>query len=107
VAETGHAPEFGELPAEGFLDFDPEPVLRRVRCPTLAIFGERDRLVPVDESIAVFRRAFSGRRLRVNVFAGADHRIQQQPSRFADGYLELLSDWISERERDQGRSAEL
>jgi pimeloyl-ACP methyl ester carboxylesterase len=94
---TGLAPRLGDLPAHGFLDFQPEPVLESVNCPTLAIFGERDRLVPVDQSVAVFQRAFSGNNLTVRVFAGADHRIQVEGGRFADGYLDLLADWIGER----------
>ena len=31
----------------GIADYDPVPVLERLRCPILAIFGEDDVLVPV------------------------------------------------------------
>ena len=39
------------------IDFDPEPVYARVRCPVLLFYGETDEAVPPDESIAVWRRA--------------------------------------------------
>jgi pimeloyl-ACP methyl ester carboxylesterase len=39
------------------MDFDPEPVLAHVRCPVLLVYGETDEWTPIDESIAVWRRA--------------------------------------------------
>lgn len=32
------------------LDYDPLPALERVRCPILALFGERDTIVPVQKA---------------------------------------------------------
>ena len=42
-----------------FLQFDPEPSLRRVRCPTFAFFGELDLQVPPSQSLKPMRKALS------------------------------------------------
>jgi pimeloyl-ACP methyl ester carboxylesterase len=39
------------------MDFDPEPILRHIRCPVLLFYGEDDEWQPVEESITVWRRA--------------------------------------------------
>jgi pimeloyl-ACP methyl ester carboxylesterase len=36
--------------------YDPAPVLRRTKIPTLALFGEKDRYVPPTENLDRFRR---------------------------------------------------
>ncbi|MDP9352282.1 MAG: alpha/beta fold hydrolase [Chloroflexota bacterium] len=80
-------------------DYDPEPVLERVNCPVLAIFGERDVAVPVTKSIEVYNRALTrggNHDFTVKVFRGADHGIKVD-GEFALGYLELMSEWILER----------
>ena len=90
---------------EGKVDFDPEPVLERVAQPLLAIFGERDQLVPVARSVEVYERALTGagnRDFTIRVFPGANHGIgltdrQTEPEHFAPGYLDLMAGWILER----------
>ena len=81
--------------------YDPATTLERITCPTLALFGQRDVLVPVDESISIFEAAFerSGNSdLTIIVFPGADHRIRLgNPLEFAPGYLEAMSSWIRQR----------
>jgi pimeloyl-ACP methyl ester carboxylesterase len=60
----------------GMLDFDP-PVLRRVRCPVLALFGGADSVVPALTNIEAYARhlppdpAAHG----IAVFPGADHGL--------------------------------
>lgn len=49
-----------ELPPPGAwddMDFDPEPIFSRVRCPTLLFYGEDDEWTPADASIEAWRRA--------------------------------------------------
>ncbi|MEU1746688.1 alpha/beta hydrolase [Micromonospora arida] len=50
-----------ELPTETGtwtdMDFDPEPVFARANCPVLLFYGATDAWVPVDASIAAWRRA--------------------------------------------------
>jgi dipeptidyl aminopeptidase/acylaminoacyl peptidase len=102
---------FGEVDAGmwGFLmrnlarPYDPAASLERIRCPVLAIFGERDPLVPVAESVRIFEEALarSGNDdVTIQVFPGADHRIRAgDPNGFADGYLETMATWLRERVR--------
>ncbi|MFJ2648359.1 alpha/beta hydrolase family protein [Streptomyces sp. NPDC087420] len=85
-------------------DHDPVRDAVRLRCPHLAIFGGADPLVPVADSVRLFgatachtdrhRRAT----LTVEVFPGADHRIQSHGgTHFAPGYLSGLTRWIKDR----------
>ena len=76
-------------------DYDPRPALERIKVPVLALFGADDRLVPVEESVAVYREAVASELLRVAVFPGADHRIQVcDVPRLSDGYLETLTGFV-------------
>jgi fermentation-respiration switch protein FrsA (DUF1100 family) len=40
-----------------FLTYDPRPTLMKVRCPVLAIIGEKDLQVPAEENLAAIRLA--------------------------------------------------
>jgi uncharacterized protein len=76
-------------------DYDPRPPLKRIQVPVLALFGADDALVPVEESVAVYREIVRPQLLTVIVFAGADHRLQARDSpRFISGYLETLSSFV-------------
>ena len=78
------------------IDFDPRPALERVRVPLLALFGQDDAVVPVNESVKVFREAVREELLTVEVFPGANHRVQAgDPPRLADGYLEALAGFVT------------
>jgi pimeloyl-ACP methyl ester carboxylesterase len=77
------------------LDFDPEPVFARVEVPTLLIYGDRDEWIPVDESIAAWRRA-RGDAVDVVIIPGAGH----EPT--VDGvlspvYERTVLDWLARR----------
>jgi pimeloyl-ACP methyl ester carboxylesterase len=90
-----------------FLGYDPAPVLAQIGCPLLAVFGARDRLVPVEESIAIFEHAaaVSGNRdVTIRVFPDGDHRIQEGPN-FVNGYLDLLATWAVARATNCSRRA--
>jgi len=69
------------------LDFDPAAAWRNVSCPTLALFGEKDRHVPVHASVEALTMAFEGKSglLQVKVFPGAGH-----PLRLVKGEKEML-----------------
>lgn len=100
---------FGEITAEYWTFFvrnlqhpyDPVTALAHIRCPLLAVFGERDALVPVAESVRIFRAALAtagNPDVTIRVFPGADHRIRVgDPPAFASGYLDLLRDWLRPR----------
>jgi hypothetical protein len=81
--------------------YDPIPPLEKISCPTLAIFGERDPLVPVEFSAETFERSRASdpnRDITVRVFPEADHRIKVGEAReFAPGYLDAMTSWIWSR----------
>jgi uncharacterized protein len=78
------------------IDYDPRAALERIRVPVLALFGGDDRIVPVDDSVEIYRATVRPDLLTVAVFAGADHRVQVGDSpRMADGYLETLSSFVA------------
>lgn len=85
-------------------DHDPIPDIDGMRCPTLALFGSEDRLVPVAESIALISKAVcrpgraSKATLTVGLFPGADHRARMpNGAGFAPGYLQTVGEWIAGR----------
>ncbi|MEX2290818.1 MAG: hypothetical protein WD794_10890 [Mycobacteriales bacterium] len=43
------------------MDFDPVPVFERVKCPVLAVWGDADPWIPVDDSEAALRHALGDR----------------------------------------------
>jgi pimeloyl-ACP methyl ester carboxylesterase len=63
-----------------FLAYDPVPTLEKVRCPTLALFGERDLQVPSasNEPLAqaALARAGLGERASIRVVPGVNHLFQ-------------------------------
>ena len=70
----------GELPPRGALEllfFDPASMWSRVRVPVLVMWGEEDRVVPVEKSRAIIRdlqtRAGNEKRLTIKLFPGVDH----------------------------------
>ena len=78
-----------------WVDYDPHADLVRLTTPALAIFGDKDALVPVAASVAGFEQtAYSAARSQqVVVFPSSNHRIQTPTGAFAAGYLDLLSAW--------------
>jgi uncharacterized protein len=77
------------------VDYDPRPALERIRVPVLALFGEEDSIIPVDESVRVYGEAVRADLLTLVTFAAADHRIQVgDPPRLAETYLETLADFV-------------
>ncbi len=64
----------------GIQDFDPVPVLERVRCPLLGIWGARDLLVSAHHSLATFAAALArggNPNVRLEVFPEADHGLRR------------------------------
>jgi hypothetical protein len=77
------------------IDYDPRLALSRINVPVLTLFGRDDAIVPVDESVAVYRQAVRPELFTVAVLPGGDHRLQSgRPPRPVDGYLETLSSFI-------------
>jgi len=80
--------------------YDPVPALRALRVPALFLFGDEDRLVPVDTSVAVIRKAQEDggqKDFTIRVFPHADHGMYLTTSGGLDQeYLETMHRWLGE-----------
>lgn len=115
-----------EIPAEGlpaeafeallspwfrrFLALDPRSYLEQVKCPVLAIVGEKDLQVPPAENLQGIERALehgANRRATVRQLAGVNHNLQTARTgklseyflieeTVAPSVLELLSSWMKD-----------
>lgn len=86
-------------------EFDPVPVLQRLRAPLLAIWGSHDVHMPVRKCATVFAAALerSGNdNFRLQVFPHADHRLREAAGNgpaetgreIVAGYLTSMTDWL-------------
>lgn len=94
-----------------FLTYDPKPALTKVKCPVLAVNGERDLQVPYKENLAAIESALkAGRNKNVTIvmLPELNHLFQKaatgSPSEYArieetmnPLALKTISDWIIER----------
>jgi uncharacterized protein len=81
--------------------YDPALTFRRVKCPVLIIYGERDS---PSEGIARIEQALreaGNRNYTIRVFAKADHSLEVREEHgkmvWAEGFLELLTNWTLQR----------
>ncbi|MHB1558348.1 MAG: alpha/beta hydrolase family protein [Isosphaeraceae bacterium] len=92
-----------------FVTYDPRPTLKKVRCPVLAINGEKDLQVPAKENLDEIRKALESggnRDVKVIAFPGVNHLFQPcktgSPGEYgtiettiAPEVLKAMADWIS------------
>ena len=80
-------------------DFDPAPVFARVRVPVLLFYGEEDEWLPVDASIATWRRARPEGDITVVRLPGTAHHPTLGSGRDAASvsplYTSHLVEWLS------------
>lgn len=93
-----------------FLTYDPAPTLMKVKCPVLAINGEKDLQVPPDENLRAIDEALKAggnKDYTVKELPGLNHLFQTaktgSPSEYAKieetispAALEIIGNWISE-----------
>ncbi|MFI7218899.1 alpha/beta hydrolase family protein [Micromonospora maritima] len=83
------------------MDFDPAPVLARLTCPVLLCYGETDAWTPIEESLAVWRRAARNAELTVARLAGCDHAPTlgggEDLGSVSPQYEAVLLDWLDGR----------
>lgn len=90
------------------MDFDPEPVFARVRCPVLIADGEDEECSPAPASKAAWRRAAeaSGAELTVVDLPGCGHfpaaegdgtSLDVPISAFSMAYTQALEEWFAAR----------
>ncbi len=79
-------------------DYDPRPALEAVRCPVLAIWGERDLFVPIERSLAIFRQS-SHRARRTSdkflVVPNVGHGLRGDGAGIAPAVIEETVQWLS------------
>ncbi|MDQ2738960.1 MAG: alpha/beta hydrolase [Actinomycetota bacterium] len=94
-------------PAWDDIDFDPAPIYRQVRCPTLLMYGDDEEYVPAAESTRVWRTAAEGRVAPTVVMlpdCGHFPARQGDPEDIAHlsaDYTQALIDWFSARSTDE------
>jgi hypothetical protein len=85
------------------LDRDPIPPLKRLRCPLLALFGERDTCVVPAENVPPLRESLEAAKhtdFRIEIVPDATHTFTTAGSggkELSAAMLARLSDWIVER----------
>jgi pimeloyl-ACP methyl ester carboxylesterase len=93
-----------------FYNYDPAPALAALRCPVLALFGEKDSGVPVEKNRGRWLAALTRgghRKHDLIVVPAANHLMFEAKSgslfeipgldRFAPGYRRILLDWLRDR----------
>ncbi|MEH0934087.1 alpha/beta hydrolase family protein [Micromonospora psammae] len=93
-----------QLPAQpgtwADMDFDPEPVFAQTSCPVLLFYGATDAWVPVDASIAAWRRATAETPTRLSIcrLDGCDHlptlNEGEDPASISGQYSATLLSWL-------------
>lgn len=68
------------------MDYNPDPVIAQVRCPTLLFYGESDEWTPAEDSIAVWRGAAATGDLTIRRLAACTH----MPTRGGVAHLEVV-----------------
>ena len=98
-----------------FLTYDPKPALIKVQCPVLAINGEKDLQVPVDQNLKAIDAALTAGKnkdFQVVNMPGLNHLFQTSktgaPSEYmqiqetiSPAALDLMSDWILKHTKRQ------
>ncbi len=93
-----------------FIEYDPRRVWKEVKCPVLAINGDRDLQVAADENLAAISDSLAqgkNKLLTVKKVAGVNHLMQNcktgLPSEYAtieetisDSVLKIVHDWLNE-----------
>jgi pimeloyl-ACP methyl ester carboxylesterase len=93
----------------------PRPLLAHIRCPVLAIFGERDTVIDAKESARTYTEVLAqagNTDVTIRLFPAADHVLflsrtggmkelshsfAQPHTSFAPGYLDTISEWVGQR----------
>ncbi len=83
-----------------FLNYDPRPVLAKVKCPVLAINGEKDLQVPPKENLEAIDKAFKGggnKDVTIKEFPGLNHLFQPCKSGLPSEYGKIETTFAPKR----------
>jgi pimeloyl-ACP methyl ester carboxylesterase len=82
------------MPYSADIDFDPLPVIERMRAPMLALLGADDPIVPAGKTAARLG-LLNKANLTVRVIAGAGHSMTPPNSQQPVGeYWDAMSEWL-------------
>lgn len=108
----------GDLPPRGALEllfFDVSTAWPKVKVPVLAVWGDRDTVVPFGKSKSLIEEYLSragNRDVTLRVLPGVDHsnlKVRSDPEwdfpRSSSEYNEIIIDWVRERSAIGGRSS--
>jgi len=98
-----------------FLTYDPKPTLSKVKCPVLAINGEKDLQVSPKENLIAIEEVLKtggNQNYTIKELPGLNHLFQTAQTGVPSEYakieetispvaLEIISDWILEQTRDK------
>jgi uncharacterized protein len=98
-----------------FLTFDPRPTLAKVRCPVLALNGDKDLQVPPKENLAEIRKALQqagNKQVTIKELPGLNHLFQTCRTgtvaeyalieeTIAPAALKVIGDWVVEQVRSR------
>ena len=79
------------------MDFDPVPVFRQVRVPTLLFYGTDDAWSPVVASVEAWRQA-RGDQVDIVLIEGGSHEITMPDGSLAPAYSQALLGWLRSHE---------
>ena len=92
-----------------FLSYDPAPTLEEVKCPVLALFGEKDMTVDPEQNAKAMKNAFSkghNKEVKIKILPGLNYLFQKADTGLGREYaaipetmspvaLETIGSWIS------------
>jgi pimeloyl-ACP methyl ester carboxylesterase len=88
------------------VNYNPVAALEKIKIPVLILWGESDVIMPIEESIPVWQKAFGragNRNITYKGFPGADHILSVASTageawswrRLAPGYFDTMLDWLA------------
>ena len=87
--------EVPETPEPWEMDFDPATLLGQITCPVLAVYGDDDRWVPIDPSIAVFSALPQLEIVRISGGGHAPTTDREGGGEVLPQYRDALASWLS------------
>jgi len=84
------------------MNYDPVAALRALRVPALFLFGDRDQLIPVQESVAVLQRVLGENAhhdFTIREFTNDDHEMRlevgETRGEIDPDYLSTMREWLA------------
>ena len=82
------------------VDFDPVPVLEKVKSPVLAFFGEKDVLVPPEGNVSIMEAALKkagNTDVTIKVLPAVGHMLSLPSGKTPAGYYDVMIEWLKKR----------